>query len=313
MNRPWYEVVFAGGEPTIHPHLSDAIQLLHENLRERLNHVTIITNGSRNKTFYQNIAEFSKFMSIDMLISIHTDHVEMEHICDLIKNLSNKVNIRFALMFNPAKRERVFSIYETLLEYRKKFPFTMGIPLLREDDHIDPRYIKKDIEWQEFAVKKFNELVKQVPLNFSPTVKRKHNSHLFYDIEYNGKRVVIEEYDHNLKLTNGLLNFKGMFCTAHTAILRIDANGLCRGMVCGADPFICNIFQENSLLANRDKLMHIIQCPYEMCGCSTNDPIPKFSSLYEASHFIKIAKEKQNILFDTPAPSKLSINFRSKF
>ena len=300
LNRPWYNVTFAGGEPTIHPHLADTISLLHDNLKDRLNNVLIISNGSRNKNLYRNIAEFSKSISISLLISIHTDHAEIEHICELIENLSNNVKLNFSLMFNPAKRGRVFSMYETLLEYRKAFPFSMSVVLLREGDRLDPRYTNEDIEWQRSTVQQINELVKNSSVSYIlSAVQPKHNHHLFYDIENNGERIIVEENNHNLKLTNGMLKFKGMFCMAHTAILRIEANGLCRGMVCGADPFICNIFHKNSLLANRDKLIHIIQCPYQMCGCSSNDPIPKFGSPDETLRFVEMAREKQNALFES--------------
>lgn len=304
LNRPCYNVTFGGGEPTIHPHLSDAISLLHENLGDRLNNVLIISNGSRNKILYQKIAEFSKYIPFTLLISIHTDHAETEHICELIENLSDKVTLTFSLMFNPAKRERVYSIHKTLIEYRKKFPFSMRVVLLREDDKLDPRYNKDDIEWQQVANKHFKEVAESAHVKFEPSVKPKHTRHLFYDIEHNGKRMIGEENDHNLKLTNGLLRFKGMFCTAHAAVLRIEPGGLCKGMVCGADPCICNIFQENSLLANRDKLIHLIRCPYELCGCSVNDAIPKFASVEEAIRFAEVVREKQNALFDAYTPLK---------
>ena len=66
----------------------------------------------------------SKFTNCHLAISIHTDHVDMYHIIELIENLSKNINIHILLMFNPDKRTMVHMIYEILLEERKFFPFS---------------------------------------------------------------------------------------------------------------------------------------------------------------------------------------------
>ena len=298
LNRPWYNVTLSGGEPTIHPHIFDLISMLHETLGERLNNILIITNGSRNGDLYKKIADIAKAINLRMNISIHTDHVDMNHILNLIEDLANDVRINFSLMFNPDKREQVHSIYATMFDYRKKFPFTMKVVPLRDGDKVDPRYTQEDLVWQQETVRQVEALVNDTASKFPKQRKPKHSFQIFHDIEYNGERGIVETKDRTANFTNGLLALKGMFCVAHTALLEIGEIGLCRGMVCGADPYICNVFEEGSLKAVRDNLIHAVQCPKNICGCSSNDPIPKFSSPEETLRFMQIVHAKQAALFD---------------
>ncbi len=278
----------------------DTINLFQENLQERLNHITLITNGSQNRTLYKNMETISKFTNCHLAISIHTDHVDMYHIIELIENLSKNINIHILLMFNPDKRTMVHMIYEILLEERKFFPFSMGVSLLREGARLDPRYTAEDLQWHRGTAKNFQAVVDSVPnIKYTPPVKNRHDFHIFYDIENNGQREISEETDHGLKITNGMLKFTGMYCIAHSALLRIEDGGGCKGALCRAVPITGNIFEENCLLKNREMLIHAVQCPYPMCGCSANDVIPKFASPEEAKKFVEITRERQAKLFSS--------------
>lgn len=302
LNRPWYDVSFSGGEPTLHPHFFDLINLLQENLKDRLNSLTIISNGSRNLSFYEKIADVAKSINVKLTISIHTDHVDMEHIIELIENLSKHLNFTLALMFNPARREEVHLIYDILFELRKKYPFNINISLLRDDDHVDPRYTQEDFNWRKENMVKFQALEHVLSSKFPPKQETGHSLRTFYDIEVDGERKTFER-DYNdllvrgLCYTNGLLSFTGMWCVANSAVLNIFDNGLCRGMVCDADPFICNIYEKNAFKDVRDYLIHAVQCSFQMCGCAFNDLCPKFSSQVEAVRFIEVARAKQKALF----------------
>ena len=199
-------------------------------------------------------------------------------------------------MFNPAKREMVHEIYETLLEYRKKFRFNMSVGLLRDGDRIDSRYTHEDFAWREKTVKEFADVVDSVADKFPLQKQPGHALRLFYDIENDGKREISHEKNHDLKLTNGMLAFKGMFCISHTSVLRIEETGECHGMVCYADGITCNIYEKDSLFKNRDNLIRAVQCPCNICGCRVNDPIPKFASEEEAKKFVEIMQARQNRL-----------------
>lgn len=301
LNRPWYDVVFSGGEPTVHPHISDVIPLLSETLGERLNNLVILTNGSRNNVLYERLANIAKSRPITIGVSIHTDHVEMAHLLELIENLSSKVNLSFSLMFNPDKRDFVYEIYETLSDYRKKYKFGMEQYLLRESGHLDSRYTAEDLEWQKVANLRFKALAQSVKLPESSgqlsRQKIQHVYHKFHEIEDNGTIKTIENANADLKYTNGLFAFCGMYCIAHANVLSINENGLCRGMICNLDPIICNIYKENAFQKVRDELIHAVKCNKPHCGCSGNYRIPKFASEEDAKKYVEWAQKRQAELF----------------
>ena len=234
----------------------------------------------------------SKFTNCHLAISIHTDHVDMYHIIELIENLSKNINIHILLMFNPDKRTMVHMIYEILLEERKFFPFSMGV-------YLDTRYNAEDLQWYNGTAKEFSAVADSVPdIKYNPPVKNGHVHHIFYDIENNGKREIYEGMEPPLKLT-GMLKFTGMYCIAHSAVLRIEDGGGCKGALCRAVPITGNIFEENCLLKNREMLIYAVQCPNPNCVCTVNDVIPKFASPEEAKKFVEIMRERQAKLFSS--------------
>ena len=271
--------------------------MLYGTLGEHLNHILLITNGSRNKNLYRVLARLAKFVNISINVSIHTDHVDMAHILELIENLSADIKMHFAIMFNPDKREFVHEIYDMLLEYRKKYWFGMAVTMLRDGARVDPRYISEDFAWNKAANEGIRKLVQSVNLS-PPQNKSWRGMHLFTDTEENGEKKTLTNVDYNLKYSNGLILFRGMYCMAHAALLSVSADGRCRGMVCGDDPIICNIHEKDSLLAVRDKLIHPVKCKQALCGCSSNYRIPKFASEEEAKKYTEFAQKRQAELFD---------------
>ena len=301
LNRPWYDVILTGGEPTIHPHVGDLMYLLQSTLKDRLNEILLISNCSRNEGLYDAVADLSKRINISMQLSIHTDHVDMEHILKLIEKLSGKVNFFFNLMFNPAKRDMVHEIYDILYEYRKHFLFGLIIATIRKGDAIDPRYMPEDFIWQEQAQKDFSKLYNDINFHVQYPRKKQHRMRMFHEIIDNGELKVVETREDGFaeNLKKGLCDFSGMYCIANTANLRIEENGLCRGMICGLVPNICNIYQEGSLKAVRDKLIHAVQCTRKCCGCPTSNFIPKFAFPLEAMRFMEVAHARQEALFES--------------
>lgn len=271
--------------------------MLHETLKERLTGVIIITNGSRNEKLYRGLAELAKSIDITMQISIHTDHVDMNHILDIIEKLSANITMSFALMFNPDKREFVHEIYDMMFEARKKYWFGMNVITLRDGDRVDPRYTPEDFAWQKKAVKQFNELVKSVAPNFPPRKKTRYSNPVIRDVEDNGEIKTMKQGNRTLALADGLLAFKDMYCIAHAALLRIEENGGFRGMVCGDDRKIGNIYEKDAITKVRDKLIHAVKCTKRNCGCAANDPIPKFASEEDAKKYVEFAQKRQAQLF----------------
>lgn len=298
LNRPWYDIVFSGGEPTILPQFFDLISMLYETLRERLNKIIIITNGSRNESLYGKITEIAKSVTVNLSISIHTDHVDMEHILEIIEKLSSDVNMDFSLMFNPDKREFVHQIYETMLEQRKKHRFYMNVLLIRDGDRVDPRYTPEDFTWQKEANEQFKELTKAVKLPVSKERKLSRSMNFFSDIEDGNETKTVENVNYLLKYSNGMIQFGGMYCIAKASLLFIMSSGLCKGMVCDDDHITYKIYQENCFSDVREKIIYPVKCTKRLCGCSANYCIPKFASEEEAKKFVEFAQKRQAQLFD---------------
>ena len=265
---------------------------------ERLNQVLIITNGSRNKKLYKGLAELAKSINVEMNISIHTDHVDMNHILELIENLSADIRIHFSLMFNPDKRDFVHEIYDIMLEQRKKHWFNMRVAMLSEGANIDPRYTPEDFTWQKAANEGFRNLVKSVNLS-QPQRKRAYRGlQLFTDIEDNGEKKTLTNVDYNQKYVNGMVLFKGMYCVACVYLLSIWPNGWGNGMVCNDDRVWHNIYSKNCFQPVLNKLIHAVKCTKSNCTCSANYPIPKFASEEEANKYVEFAQKRQTQLFD---------------
>ena len=307
MNRPLYWVVLGGGEPTTHPHLFDLIEMLHQKLGKRLNNVRIITNGSRNETFYEKLAELSKSLYFIMTISIHTDYVNLSnisHILELIENLSGNVTMDFSLMFNPDKRELVHEIYGIMYEYRKKYRFTMSIFTLRDGDSVDSRYTPEDFAWQKQAIKEFNDLARATADKIPMTKRLGKNwtelwGYIIRDVEEaNGEIKTVRAGNRSVELAAGLYKFRDMYCIASSSVLHIKPDGSCRGMVCSDDPLVYNLYEKNCFDSIRDKLIHPVKCKHNICGCGVNDKLPKFALEEAAKKFVEFAQGRQSALFD---------------
>ncbi|WP_026766445.1 radical SAM protein [Selenomonas ruminantium] len=292
LNRPSYDLTLAGGEPTIHPHFFDILQLSNEMLKERLNKILIITNGSNNNDLYDKLASISSYVNIKAQVSLHLEYVNMDHIIELVKLLSNKISLHFALMYHPEKQESVEDCFRIMLDLRKKYSFSMSVVMLRPTDKCerekfpyDTRYLEKQFLWCKKANEEFYLLTKSVS-----TISHKdpYKYNIFYDVEKEDEREIVN-WDEKLKN-----NFKEMFCLSGSHLLRIDPDGNVKGMVCWADKSKYNIFRENPYL--HGDFIHVVKCPAISCGCSSNIYIPKFINRDEAEAFAAICREKQKRL-----------------
>ncbi len=293
LNRPHYTVTLTGGEPTIHPYFFETLQLFHEKLEERLDFVTIISNGSRNKKLYEHIAEISGSLDLVMNISIHTDHARLPHIEELVRLLSDRTQLRFSLMYNPARREYAQEIFERLVELRRDYPFWLHAVTLREPpsfDRADSRYTAEDFRWIEEANSRFTAAARE------SARKKKWKNHYdyYYKVAEDGEIRTLTQYNIDANLINGLHCFTGMECVFGLSVLNIKYDGRCYGAVCQAEQPSANVFAGNPLL--EESWIHAVKCPYQNCGCSTNHKIPKFADEDEARHFVECCRRKQSEL-----------------
>lgn len=298
-NRPMYEFVFGGGEPTIYPNFIELINVISILFKNRINRILIISNGSREINFYTNLKEFAESIPIEVMISLHTEHVNPEHIYQLVESVSSCIRLHFSLMYNPAKLELIKDMTNKLCELRKKYNFSLSITLLREPPKfstLDSKYTPEMYKWRSDAQASFNKIASEnhIKTNVKIPVYSVYQD-IFTSYIKEGRREIIGSRDRNWLFQNGYLNFKDMYCIGGTHMLRIEPSGTLRGIVCDAGKKLGNIY-DSAFVASND-IFEIIKCPYPNCGCSANDPLMKFRDQHEADKYMHAVKEKQRRLF----------------
>lgn len=295
LNRPSYDFVIGGGEPTIYPHFIETLYLIASKFSRKVDKVQIITNGSRNDDFYTQLKDIGKLIPLSMEVSIHTDHVKPERIYDLIGLLSDSVEIVFPLMFNPVKFELVQEIYSGLLNLRKSHHFGMAIATLREPPDFslpDKRYTAALRDWQVHSQNEFNKIASSSKT--IPKYKKPRYPKMFCEVIDDGQVYNIQGGDRHLQYQQGLFNFREMYCSFGTHMVNIWASGIFRGTVCRAMQPLGNIF-EKGILRKLDHFQ-MVKCPFPSCGCRANDPLMKFRDKHEADSYLHMVKSKQNRL-----------------
>lgn len=286
-NRPSYQVGLLGGEPTTHPQLAEIISFLYQYLGDKLESVSIISNGSFGEKQMETIIREGEKHFIKLTFSVHLEFIGIERVVELVKRLSNHVRLHVHLMFHPERFDKAQTMAETLCELRKDYPYFFKIVMLRippKFDKIDPHYTQEHYDWADNAMQKF----RGAALNGAKWTKS-------YPITVGWKFLlerrigdVVETYERKdqfqLKELTGNV-FTGMTCCAGTNVIQIEVDGKVRGMECGLDCPTCNIFEENPFL--REDWMHGVMCTKAMCGCEVNYRIPKFKSPADAQKFIE--------------------------
>lgn len=295
LNRPSYQFTIGGGEPTTHPHFLELMQLLAAKFEGKLDRVMVISNGSREIPFYETLARLGEPLRLQLIHSIHTDHVNKEHLYKLVEILSPSLTLTLNLMFNPAKWELVREIYEHLLKLRDKYCFGLSVAPLRQPpkfDELDKRYTKEHLDWQSAANSDFNKRDKA-----SQAQKYKYeleNWDVFHELR-TGNEIKIVRGNRHQQLAEGLFDFRGMYCTSGTHLLVIDSNGECYGIWCAQKKKMFNIYQKKEISEIIDS-MELVQCSQHNCGCGANDASMKFRDKNEAEIWLRISQEKQKRL-----------------
>ena len=295
-NRPSYQVSLLGGEPTTHPHLAEIMSFLHEYLGDRLESLAIISNGSFGEKQMESIIKEGDRHQIKIIFSVHLEYMRIERVVELVKRLSNHVQLHVNLMLHPELFAKAQTMVETLCELRKDYPYIFKIVMLRippKFDKIDPRYTQEHYDWADNAMQKF----RGAALNGAKWTKSYPKTTGWEFLVEKRIGNIVETYERkNLSQLKELTGnvFTGITCCAGTNVIQIGVDGKVRGMVCGLDRPTCNIFEENPFL--REDWMHGVFCTRAMCGCNVNYRIPKFKSPADAQKFIAEKKQEQKKL-----------------
>ena len=295
-NRPSYQVILPGGEPTTHPHLAEIISLLFEHLGERLESLTIISNGSFGEKQMESIIKEGERHLIKIIFSVHLEFMRIERVVELVKRLSNHIQLHVHLMLHPELFAKAQTMVETLCELRKDYPYIFKIVMLRippKFDKIDPRYVQEHYDWVENAMQKFRGVASD-GVKWAKSYPKTTGWEFLVEKSTGN---IVETYERkNLSQLKELTGnvFSGMICCSGTNVVKIKVDGRVKGIVCDLDRPTCNIFEENPFV--KDDWMHSIFCTKAMCGCNVNYRIPKFKSPTAAQKFIAEKKLEQKKL-----------------
>lgn len=294
MNRPLYEVVLLGGEPTVDGRLPELLRYMESRLEGRLRNVTIVTNGSRDPAWFNQLAGMATRVPILITVSIHTEQAQPKHIYSLIRELDPALNIDFVLMLHPEKLELVSEIHAALCKLRAERPFEVNMqPIFAPPDFMraDPRYPDDFFAWRNDMQARLLE----ASARFAPVSEKKTSAfRTFWEADDMGRSVICPGGDRSLMYQRGWLNYSGMHCVCGTNLARIDEEGWLFGAVCGHAATQINMYEPDAI---RDSgFMRMVTCPLPNCTCNDNDINMKFRDRAEAEQYLAIAKKKQERL-----------------
>ena len=298
-NRPTYQVSLLGGEPTLHPYLSEIITLLSDSLGNRLEKISIITNGSFNDKIIETLLLATTKTCIEVKVSIHFEFLKMEKVKEIIERMSKNVSLVFLVMFHPGMFDKVSAAVDKLCELRHDYPFDISIELIRnpnKDVHFEELYTSEHYKWAEKVRFRFNEIAQKTNLN-GLVIPKEAGWEFVLERRVEGKMVTEKNIstDELVKKTN--CRFLGLFCCTGTSVIHINPNGTTRGLVCWLAKNEFNIYKENPF--RKEGIIKTIQCTRERCNCNVNWRVPKFKSSSEAEEFIRMCQSKQQQLIES--------------
>lgn len=296
LNRPAYEIVLLGGEPTTHPSLLDLTRSIDERLNRRLARLTIVTNGSRPAGYFNQLSDLASRVYTQIMISIHMEHARVKDIYSLVETIDPAIELNLLLMLHPLKLEYAGEIISCLCNLRKNHGFNLTLQTIYgPPDYTTPdqRYPGAFNEWQNAQQEKIWDSVRSSPIIM--TGRHEQCFHTFWEIAQNGKVILYPDGDRALYYQNGWLNFKGMHCIGGVHTAYIDEHGNLSPSSCSEFTVKINIFEKGML--NNTNFMETVPCSLGACVCSDNDVAMKFASKEEARNFIRLAKARQERLF----------------
>lgn len=289
LNKKYYNILLIGGEPTIHPQFLNLLKYF--NSLDKNISMIIVSNGSRPISYFEELFNSISNKELLLNISVHLEHADLEHIKDIIK-LGNKFNkfIVLSFMIHPEKMDKAEKFLNEFTNLRNEAYFDISFRELREPpmfDRNDKRYTEYHYKWIDNARKLWANVVKK-----SKVKPIKYNSGIpefGYNIK-NGNEIINNlKIDYGISIRNNLKNFKGFYCLSGSNFIYINSDFTYKAGICPQLTNLGNILNDDNIKIK----MEI--CNQYQCGCDSDDIIPKFRNLQDASLFIN-----KNINFYMP-------------
>ena len=283
IERNCYNILLIGGEPTVHPHFLDLLKYF--NSLDRNISLSIVTNGSKSIEYHTELFQSIQNKELLFNISVHLEQCRLNHIIDIIK-LANEYNVQVLLSFmmHPEKLELLEEFLSSFIELRKEFYFNIMFMELRQAplfDRNDDRYTDEHYKWIDEAKIRWDEAIKNSNTKIIEYVSGVPHFGK-YNIIKDGKVIKDIYVDYGISVRNGLKSFKGFYCFGGANFINIHSdNSYSFGIQCPKFANIGNLLKDKHI---NYKLFEI--CDQYQCGCNSNDVIPKFRNIDDASDFI---------------------------
>ena len=283
LKRDKYIIGLAGGEPTLHPNFLDIINYLN-NSNQPIQ-VYIMTNGTKDLNFFENVFKLSSNIDFGLCISLHMEYYnnnKLEYYEKLIDICNKyKVNIEFKLLFHPEYENESKIVFETFTNLMKDKILNLRVHFIfdkNNNNKIDSRYTNDHIN-----------CVNNMNMYLERTYDDPYKYHYMYGKnEYRLKNNDLIHIDHSRFGTStldscGLRNFKNMYCCLATKAITVDHKGYVSGVGCYGFRMY-PLYDDNFEILD---LFEYIKCPYERCACPTDDLNVKFRNENEAINYIQ--------------------------
>jgi organic radical activating enzyme len=262
---------FQGGEPTLWPKLGEFAKFIYEKHDCR---ITMSTNGSRTLRWWE---EYSDYFD-DVMISVHHEFCDIEHIksvADLIYNKKNTM-VSAAVMMDPKAWHTCKDMLDNLISHPVPW-LVKSWMLVDENDHVvKDTYSKEDLEFLEDKIKRIP------PADYIEKMKSlgaiqldRSEAYTYFD---DGTRQKFKTFD---IMSNHMNNFYGWTCNLVTDRLVVQADGEIYGS-CGQrtlfDIGTLNIFDDDFIEKFTKDVIKPVKCQQLICSCNSDVKITKYKN-----------------------------------
>lgn len=243
-------ISFTGGEPTVHPQFNELIDYL--NTKEKINYISVTTNGTRLRTWYYNLTvnqfvfsvhfEYDWEPIIEKIISLYASDTPHEY----------KKSIVVHVMAHHKHMKAVKEAVRRLDFY--SVPYNIRRVRWTEGDHDlfdDMKYDQNDLDWI---------------LENDSTVSA--NTLVYYKRDKDGD--LVEQYHANDIIKHHLNQYKGWTCNAGLESLMINWDGDVHRATCRVGGSLGNIYH-GSFIIPTDSIV----CDRNYCTCAADIPLTK--------------------------------------
>ena len=295
IDKKFYNFIIYGGEPTFYPYLYELIEYIYSFDNKNIT-IQLITNASKNLDYFKNLISHIKKEFFNMIISIHIEYANIEHIKEVAKLFyKNNLRILLKLMIIPDYKEKAYKYFDELIELRKYSYFDLELSAVQysySDPWIYKKYDSELLKWLNDS----NQLIENTKLENLDFINKDLHPDVYFSIKENDIiRDISINYILSNRLENDFLDFRGFYCCAGINMIHINKDGNYKAAYCDTYKFIGNLYEEE---INLYKLTNLKRCNYPYsCSCTSNFLNMKHRDIYNAKKYVLEYRKKHLNLF----------------